>query len=262
MKKEIVNILNEVVAKSKFADTEKLFFSCLSHVMIIDSIIQLKKRKSFYLKDDYAFNHFINEDILCFYNGYAIKMNESFFKKFSVEIFKVAHMIHKSIQKQYFSDIFNEVFEEYYNQNSNYTFAKYTNNKALSDKNNDYSSFTYNKDGFYNIESIKGTGFILSAKLDKINDESGIVGIQKTNIIYTESDPFFANIFIAQLLTQMASHDLDFNLVEIYITNTKYCDFKKLFKEKGHAVIIRQNKTLAEKVLNTYQEVYGEKIYN
>ncbi|HAX8354950.1 TPA: hypothetical protein JTK53_004880, partial [Escherichia coli] len=46
MKKEIVNILNEVVAKSKFADTEKKFFSCLSHVMIIDSIIQLEKRKS------------------------------------------------------------------------------------------------------------------------------------------------------------------------------------------------------------------------
>ena len=82
MNKEIVNILNEVVAKSKFANTEKHFFNCVSHSMIMNAFIQFEERKKFYLQDDYAFNHFMSEETITMFNSYEFKKNNKFFKQF------------------------------------------------------------------------------------------------------------------------------------------------------------------------------------
>lgn len=249
MKKEIVNILNDVVAKSKFANTEKDFFNCVSHAMIMNAFIQFEERKKFYLQDDYAFNHFMSEETIILFNGYEFKKNNKFFKQFKSEIVKSAMILSNCIENEPLTDIFKELFEIYYEQNDQTKFAKYIDSKLTKDLKVEYVSFNYDKNDFCNVEPTGGTGFLLYSLLNKISRKAGLEEIQKLNITYLESDPFFAQIFIAQTLTNMFNHNLDFKVLDIYIASkARYYDCGG-YKEAGHVMIVNQNEFVAKRVL-------------
>lgn len=250
MKEIVIDTLNKVMEVSKFANTEKHFFSCVSHAMIMNSLLQFEERKKFYLKGDYAFNHFLSEETITSYNGYEFERNEKFFKQFENEIVKSAMIISNLIRYNPLTDIFRELFELYHEQNNQTKFAKYTDDKLTKDKKVECVSFNYDHNGFCNVEPTGGTGFLLYSLVNKINSKAGLEEIQKLNITYLESDPFFAQTFIAQTLTNMFSHNLDFKELDIYITSKeRYSDLDPVYKEKGLVITVIQNEFVAKRVL-------------
>lgn len=255
MKEQVIEILNEVISKSKNTKTiiEKQFFYCVSHVMIMNAFIQFEERKRFYLRDDYAFNHFMSEETITIFNGYEFKKNEKFYNQFKNEIVKSATIISNCIECEPLTDIFHGIFESYYELNNQTKFAKYTCDKSTKDKKVDYVTFNY-ENGLCNVEPTGGTGFLLYSLLNKISRKAGLEEIQNLNITYLESDPFFAQIFIAQTLTNMFNHNLDFKVLDIYIASKaryyEYYDLGPEYKEeKGNVMIVKQNEFVAKRVL-------------
>lgn len=249
MKETIIDTLNKIMEVSEFANTEKDFFNCVSHAMIMNAFIQFEERKKFYLQDDYAFNHFMSEETITIFNGYKFKKNNKFFKQFKSEIVKSAMILSNCIEYEPLTDIFKELFEVYYAQNDQTKFAKYTDSKLTEDQKVEYISFNYDKNDFCNVEPTGGTGFLLYSLLNKISTKTGLKEIQKLNITYLESDPFFAQIFIAQTLTNMFNHNLDFKVLDIYIASkARYYDCGG-YKEAGHVMIVNQNEFVAKRVL-------------
>lgn len=84
----------------------------------------------------------------------------------------------------------------------------------------------------YSIGDIcAGTGSLIFPLLRKIHKMEGYEGIQKIEIIYNDIDPLMAQLFMAQILTNMIYHNLDFKSLHVYIGNaiTEYDTVKTLF---------------------------------
>ncbi|MCK2062543.1 hypothetical protein J3M38_27155, partial [Citrobacter freundii] len=78
----------------------------------------------------------------------------------------------------------------------------------------------------------------------------GYEGIQKIEIIYNDIDPLMAQLFMAQILTNMIYHNLDFKSLHVYIGNaiTEYDTVKTLFLR------VKQNQLVAQRVLEIDRE--------
>ena len=78
----------------------------------------------------------------------------------------------------------------------------------------------------------------------------GYEGVQKIELLYNDIDPLMAQLFMAQILTNMIYHNLDFKSLHVYIGNaiTEYDTVKTLFLR------VKQNPLVAQRVLEIDRE--------
>lgn len=77
----------------------------------------------------------------------------------------------------------------------------------------------------------------------------GYEGIQKIELLYNDIDPLMAQLFTAQILTNMIYHNLDFKSLHVHIGNA-ITEFSKntLFLR------VKQNPLVAQRVLEIDKE--------
>lgn len=253
MKKQLKKILESIQIRSNRSnlDTVREFFNCVSYAMIINGISQLEERELFYLnRNTYSFyklglkSELIQESVKIT-DRHKLSIEEKFYDNFENEIIDMVNLISIEIQKQPLTDMFNNIFEEFYLMGlKGDNLGQFLTPNKLAEG---VSKFLrWESDINYNIADIcAGTGSLLFPLLRNIYNTEGYEGVQKIELTYMDIDPLMAQLFMAQILTNMIYHNLDFKLLEIHIGNsiTEYDSVSTLFLR------IKQNVLIAQRVL-------------
>ncbi|EPO4870134.1 N-6 DNA methylase [Escherichia coli] len=258
MEKQFKKTLASIQTRSNrsSSDTVREFFNCVSYTMIMNSLFQLERRELFYSGSNiYGFNQlaiqagFIEKSIMLT-DRHKFSIEEKFYNQFDTEIIDTANLISLEIQKQPLTDVFNRIFEDCYltGKKSEWLGQFLTPNRLAEA----ISRFVgWEKDIKYNIgDCCAGTGSLLFPLLREIHSKEGYEGVQKIELLYNEIDPLMAQLFMAQILTNMTYHNLDFKSLHVYIGNaiTEYDTVSTLFLR------FKQNKLVAQRVLEIDKE--------
>lgn len=253
MEKQFKKTLASIQTRSNrsSSDTVREFFNCVSYTMIMNSLFQLERRELFYSGSNiYGFNQlaiqagFIEKSIMLT-DRHKFSIEEKFYNQFDTEIIDTANLISLEIQKQPLTDVFNRIFEDcYLTGKKGEWLGQFLTPNRLAEA---ISRFVgWEKDIKYNIgDCCAGTGSLLFPLLREIHSKEGYEGVQKIELLYNEIDPLMAQLFMAQILTNMTYHNLDFKSLHVYIGNaiTEYDTVSTLFLR------FKQNKLVAQRVL-------------
>ncbi|MFM0910425.1 MULTISPECIES: N-6 DNA methylase [Enterobacteriaceae] len=241
MEKQFKKTLASIQTRSNrsSSDTVREFFNCVSYTMIMNSLFQLERRELFYSGSNiYGFNQlaiqagFIEKSIMLT-DRHKFSIEEKFYNQFDTEIIDTANLISLEIQKQPLTDVFNRIFEDcYLTGKKGEWLGQFLTPNRLAEA---ISRFVgWEKDIKYNIgDCCAGTGSLLFPLLREIHSKEGYEGVQKIELLYNEIDPLMAQLFMAQILTNMTYHNLDFKSLHVYIGNaiTEYDTVSTLFFE-------------------------------
>ena len=258
MEKQFKKTLASIQTRSNRSnsDTVREFFNCVSYTMIMNSLFQLERRELFYSGSNiYGFNQlaiqagFIEKSIMLT-DRHKFSIEEKFYNQFDTEIIDTANLISLEIQKQPLTDVFNRIFEDcYLTGKKGEWLGQFLTPNRLAEA---ISRFVgWEKDIKYNIgDCCAGTGSLLFPLLSEIHSKEGYEGVQKIELLYNEIDPLMAQLFMAQILTNMTYHNLDFKSLHVYIGNaiTEYDTVSTLFLR------FKQNKLVAQRVLEIDKE--------
>ena len=258
MEKQFKKTLESIQPRSNrsHSDTVREFFNCVSYTMIMNSLFQLERRELFYSGSNiYGFNQlaiqagFIEKSIMLT-DRHKFSIEEKFYNQFDTEIIDTANLISLEIQKQPLTDVFNRIFEDcYLTGKKGEWLGQFLTPNRLAEA---ISRFVgWEKDIKYNIgDCCAGTGSLLFPLLREIHSKEGYEGVQKIELLYNEIDPLMAQLFMAQILTNMTYHNLDFKSLHVYIGNaiTEYDTVSTLFLR------FKQNKLVAQRVLEIDKE--------
>ena len=258
MEKQFKKTLASIQTRSNrsSSDTVREFFNCVSYTMIMNSLFQLERRELFYSGSNiYGFNQlaiqagFIEKSIMLT-DRHKFSIEEKFYNQFDTEITDTANLISLEIQKQPLTDVFNRIFEDcYLTGKKGEWLGQFLTPNRLAEA---ISRFVgWEKDIKYNIgDCCAGTGSLLFPLLKEIHSKEGYEGVQKIELLYNEIDPLMAQLFMAQILTNMTYHNLDFKSLHVYIGNaiTEYDTVSTLFLR------FKQNKLVAKRVLEIDRE--------
>ncbi|ECX9109341.1 N-6 DNA methylase [Salmonella enterica] len=258
MEKQFKKTLASIQTRSNrsSSDTVREFFNCVSYTMIMNSLFQLEQRELFYSGSNiYGFNQlaiqagFIEKSIMLT-DRHKFSIEEKFYNQFDTEIIDTANLISLEIQKQPLTDVFNRIFEDcYLTGKKGEWLGQFLTPNRLAEA---ISRFVgWEKDIKYNIgDCCAGTGSLLFPLLREIHSKEGYEGVQKIELLYNEIDPLMAQLFMAQILTNMTYHNLDFKSLHVYIGNaiTEYDTVSTLFLR------FKQNKLVAQRVLEIDKE--------
>ncbi|ENC2734959.1 N-6 DNA methylase [Salmonella enterica subsp. enterica serovar Bareilly] len=258
MEKQFKKTLASIQTRSNrsSSDTVREFFNCVSYTMIMNSLFQLERRELFYSGSNiYGFNQlaiqsgFIEKSIMLT-DRHKFSIEEKFYNQFDTEIIETANLISLEIQKQPLTDVFNNIYEEcYLTGKKGEWMGQFLTPNRLAEA---ISRFVgWEKDIKYNIaDCCAGTGSLLFPLLREIHSKEGYEGIQKIKLVYNDVDPLMAQLFMAQILTNMAYHNLDFKSLHVYIGNaiTEYDTVNTLFLR------VKQNQLVAQRVLEIDRE--------
>ena len=258
MEKQFKKTLASIQTRSNrsSSDTVREFFNCVSYTMIMNSLFQLERRELFYSGSNiYGFNQlaiqagFIEKSIMLT-DRHKFSIEEKFYNQFDTEIIDTANLISLEIQKQPLTDVFNRIFEDcYLTGEKGEWLGQFLTPNRLAEA---ISRFVgWEKDIKYNIgDCCAGTGSLLFPLLREIHSKEGYEGVQKIELLYNEIDPLMAQLFMAQILTNMTYHNLDFKSLHVYIGNaiTEYDTVSTLFLR------FKQNKLVAQRVLEVDKE--------
>ena len=258
MEKQFKKTLASIQTRSNrsSSDTVREFFNCVSYTMIMNSLFQLERRELFYSGSNiYGFNQlaiqagFIEKSIMLT-DRHKFSIEEKFYNQFDTEIIDTANLISLEIQKQPLTDVFNRIFEDcYLTGKKGEWLGQFLTPNRLAEA---ISRFVgWEKDIKYNIgDCCAGTGSLLFPLLREIHSKEGYEGIQKIKLVYNDIDSLMAQLFMAQILTSMAYHNLDFKSLHVYIGNaiTEYDTVKTLFLR------VKQNQLVAQRVLEIDRE--------
>lgn len=258
MEKQFKKTLASIQPRSNrsHSDTIREFFNCVSYTMIMNSLFQLERRELFYSGSNiYGFNQlaiqagFIEKSIMLT-DRHKFSIEEKFYNQFDTEIIDTANLISLEIQKQPLTDVFNRIFEDcYLTGKKGEWLGQFLTPNRLAEA---ISRFVgWEKDIKYNIgDCCAGTGSLLFPLLREIHSKEGYEGVQKIELLYNEIDPLMAQLFMAQILTNMTYHNLDFKSLHVYIGNaiTEYDTVSTLFLR------FKQNKLVAQRVLEIDKE--------
>ena len=262
MEKQFKKTLASIQTRSNrsSSDTVREFFNCVSYTMIMNSLFQLERRELFYSGSNiYGFNQlaiqagFIEKSIMLT-DRHKFSIEEKFYNQFDTEIIDTANLISLEIQKQPLTDVFNRIFEDcYLTGKKGEWLGQFLTPNRLAEA---ISRFVgWEKDIKYNIgDCCAGTGSLLFPLLREIHSKEGYEGVQKIELLYNEIDPLMAQLFMAQILTNMTYHNLDFKSLHVYIGNaiTEYDTVKTLFLR------VKQNPLVAQRVLEIDREKKAE----
>ena len=262
MKKQFYKAMENILTRSNRShpDTVREFFNCVSYTMIMNSLFQLERRELFYSGSNiYGFNQlaiqagFIEKSIMLT-DRHKFSIEEKFYNQFDTEIIDTANLISLEIQKQPLTDVFNRIFEDcYLTGKKGEWLGQFLTPNRLAEA---ISRFVgWEKDIKYNIgDCCAGTGSLLFPLLREIHSKEGYEGVQKIELLYNEIDPLMAQLFMAQILTNMTYHNLDFKSLHVYIGNaiTEYDTVKTLFLR------VKQNPLVAQRVLEIDREKKAE----
>ena len=258
MEKQFKKTLASIQTRSNrsSSDTVREFFNCVSYTMIMNSLFQLERRELFYSGSNiYGFNQlaiqagFIEKSIMLT-DRHKFSIEEKFYNQFDTEIIDTANLISLEIQKQPLTDVFNRIFEDcYLTGKKGEWLGQFLTPNRLAEA---ISRFVgWEKDIKYNIgDCCAGTGSLLFPLLREIHSKERYEGLQKIELLYNEIDPLMAQLFMAQILTNMTYHNLDFKSLHVYIGNaiTEYDTVSTLFLR------FKQNKLVAQRVLEIDKE--------
>lgn len=261
MKKQFKKTLESIQTRSNrsISNTVREFFNCVSYTMIMNSFFQLERRELFYSGDSiYRFNKLlsksglINKSIILT-DRHEFKIEEKFYNQFEREIIEIANMISIEINKNPLTDIFNELFEEcYLTGKKGDSFGQFLTPIDISELLADiiYTTNNDSKNKYKIADICAGTGSLLFPLLKKIFLKEGFEGIQKVELIYNDKDSFVSQLFIAQILTNIMYHNLDFKDLHVYIGDsiTEYDTINTLFLR------VKQNPLVAQRVLEIDKE--------
>ncbi|HFP6480077.1 TPA: N-6 DNA methylase [Klebsiella pneumoniae] len=258
MEKQFKKTLASIQPRSNrsHSDTIREFFNCVSYTMIMNSLFQLEQRELFYSGSNiYGFTQLaiqsgIIEKSIILTDRHKFSIEEKFYNQFDTEIIDTANLISLEIQKQPLTDVFNNIFEEcYLTGKKGEWLGQFLTPNRLAEA---ISRFVgWEKDIKYNIgDCCAGTGSLLFPLLREIHSKEGYEGVQKIELLYNEIDPLMAQLFMAQILTNMTYHNLDFKSLHVYIGNaiTEYDTVSTLFLR------FKQNKLVAQRVLEIDKE--------
>ncbi|EHG5578134.1 N-6 DNA methylase [Salmonella enterica] len=258
MKKQFKKTLASIQTRSNrsSSNTVREFFNCVSYTMIMNSLFQLERRELFYLGNNiYDFSKLamqaglINKSITLT-DRHQFTIEEKFYNQFESEIIETANILSIEIKNKPLTDIFNELFEEFYlvGKKGN-SFAQYLTPNRVSIGAVKFLSIK-KKDNYRVGDICGGTGSMILALTSEIYKKEGLEGIQKINLFYQDKDHFISQIFIAQILTNMIYHNLDFKDLRVYIGDsiTEYDNTNTLFLR------VKQNKLVAQRVLEIDRE--------
>lgn len=258
MEKQFKKTLASIQPRSNrsHSDTIREFFNCVSYTMIMNSLFQLERRELFYSGSNiYGFNQFaiqagFIEKSIMLTDRHKFSIEEKFYNQFDTEIIDTANLISLEIQKQPLTDVFNRIFEDcYLTGKKGEWLGQFLTPNRLAEA---ISRFVgWEKDIKYNIgDCCAGTGSLLFPLLREIHSKEGYEGVQKIELLYNEIDPLMAQLFMAQILTNMTYHNLDFKSLHVYIGNaiTEYDTVSTLFLR------FKQNKLVAQRVLEIDKE--------
>ncbi|EAW9392556.1 N-6 DNA methylase [Salmonella enterica subsp. enterica serovar Mbandaka] len=258
MEKQFKKTLESIQPRSNrsHSDTVREFFNCVSYTMIMNSLFQLERRELFYSGSNiYGFNQFaiqagFIEKSIMLTDRHKFSIEEKFYNQFDTEIIETANLISLEIQKQPLTDVFNNIFEEcYLTGKKGEWLGQFLTPNRLAEA---ISRFVgWEKDIKYNIgDCCAGTGSLLFPLLREIYSKEGFEGVQKIELLYNEIDPLMAQLFMAQILTNMTYHNLDFKSLHVHIGNaiTEYDTINTLFLR------IKQNPLVAQRVLEIDKE--------
>ncbi|HHJ4429202.1 N-6 DNA methylase [Enterobacter hormaechei] len=258
MEKQFKKTLESIQPRSNrsHSDTVREFFNCVSYTMIMNSLFQLERRELFYSGSNiYGFNQFaiqagFIEKSIMLTDRHKFSIEEKFYNQFDTEIIETANLISLEIQKQPLTDVFNNIFEEcYLTGKKGEWLGQFLTPNDISELLTELANLK--KEINYSIGDIcAGTGSLIFPLLRKIHKMEGYEGIQKIEIIYNDIDPLMAQLFMAQILTNMIYHNLDFKSLHVYIGNaiTEYDTVKTLFLR------VKQNQLVAQRVLEIDRE--------
>ena len=259
MEKQFKKTLTSIQPRSNrsHSDTVREFFNCVSYTMIMNSLFQLERRELFYSgKSIYGFNQFsiksgFIEKSIIFTDRHKFNIEEKFYNQFDTEIIETANLISLEIQKQPLTDVFNNIFEEcYLTGKKGEWLGQYLTPNDVSELLTELANLNKEKENNYSIGDIcAGTGSLIFPLLRKIHKMEGYEGIQKIEILYNDIDPLMAQLFTAQILTNMIYHNLDFKSLHVHIGNA-ITEFSKntLFLR------VKQNPLVAQRVLEIDKE--------
>ncbi|EBE0820549.1 hypothetical protein DC644_23130 [Salmonella enterica] len=258
MKKQLKKTLENIQTRSNrsSSNTVKEFFNCVSYTMIMNSLFQLERRELFYLGNNiYGFNKLamqaglINKSITLT-DRHQFTIEEKFYNQFESEIIETANILSIEIKNKPLTDIFNELFEEFYlvGKKGN-SFAQYLTPNRVSIGAVKFLAIT-KKEKYHIGDICGGTGSMILALTSEIYEKEGLEGIQKIDLFYQDKDPFISQIFIAQILTNMVYHNFDFKELRVYIGDsiTEYDTINTLFLR------VKQNPLVAQRVLEIDKE--------
>ncbi|ECI9646509.1 N-6 DNA methylase [Salmonella enterica] len=258
MEKQFKKTLESIQPRSNrsHSDTVREFFNCVSYTMIMNSLFQLERRELFYSgKSIYGFNQFaiksgFIEKSIILTDRHKFNIEEKFYNQFDTEIIETANLISLEIQKQPLTDVFNNIFEEcYLTGKKGEWLGQYLTPNDVSELLTELANL--NKENNYSIGDIcAGTGSLIFPLLKKIHKMEGYEGIQKIELLYNDIDPLMAQLFMAQILTNMTYHNLDFKSLHVHIGNaiTEYDTINTLFLR------VKQNPLVAQRVLEIDRE--------
>ena len=258
MEKQFKKTLASIQTRSNrsHSDTVREFFNCVSYTMIMNSLYQLEKREQFYSGETtYRFSTILNElhvaeRNIIITNRHKFKVDSVFYKRFANEITYISGVLSNEIGKNPLTDIFNELFEDLFlTGKKGENLGQFLTPNRLSEA---ICRFVgWEKNIKYNIGDIcAGTGSLLFPLLREIYSKEGFEGVQKIKLIYNDIDSLMAQLFMAQILTNMAYHNLDFKDLRVYIGDaiTEYDTINTLFLR------VKQNKLVAKRVLEIDRE--------
>ncbi|HGB2173578.1 TPA: N-6 DNA methylase, partial [Salmonella enterica subsp. enterica serovar Zanzibar] len=146
--------------------------------------------------------------------------------------------------------IFNELFEDLFlTDKKGDGFGQFLTPHDISELLTDII-YTTSKDKYKIADSCAGTGSLIFPLLKRIFLKEGFEGIQKVELFYNDKDSFVSQLFIAQILTNMIYHNLDFKDLRVYIGDaiTEYDTINTLFLR------VKKNKLVAQRVLEIDRE--------
>ncbi|EDC3941726.1 N-6 DNA methylase [Salmonella enterica subsp. enterica] len=258
MKKQFKKTLESIQTRSNrsHSDTVREFFNCVSYTMIMNSLFQLEQRELFYSGDSiHSFNKLLTQSGLInksitLTDRHEFKIEEKFYNQFEKEIIEIANMISIEINKNPLTDIFNEIFEDcYLTGKKGDSFGQFLTPTDISELLTDII-YRIGNDKYKIADICAGTGSLIFPLLKRIFLKEGFEGIQKVELFYNDKDSFVSQLFIAQILTNMIYHNLDFKDLRVYIGDaiTEYDTINTLFLR------VKQNKLVAQRVLEIDRE--------
>ncbi|ECH8361647.1 N-6 DNA methylase [Klebsiella pneumoniae] len=258
MKKQFKKTLESIQTRSNrsISNTVREFFNCVSYTMIMNSLFQLEQRELFYSGDSiHSFNKLLTQSGLInksitLTDRHEFKIEEKFYNQFEKEIIEIANMISIEINKNPLTDIFNEIFEEcYLTGKKGDSFGQFLTPTDISELLTDII-YRIGNDKYKIADICAGTGSLIFPLLKRIFLKEGFEGIQKVELVYNDKDSFVSQLFIAQILTNMIYHNLDFKDLRVYIGDaiTEYDTINTLFLR------VKQNKLVAQRVLEIDRE--------
>ncbi|ECY6391895.1 N-6 DNA methylase [Salmonella enterica subsp. enterica serovar London] len=258
MKKQFKKTLESIQTRSNrsISNTVREFFNCVSYIMIMNSLFQLEQRELFYSGDSiHSFNKLLTQSGLInksitLTDRHEFKIEEKFYNQFEKEIIEIANMISIEINKNPLTDIFNEIFEEcYLTGKKGDSFGQFLTPTDISELLTDII-YRIGNDKYKIADICAGTGSLIFPLLKRIFLKEGFEGIQKVELVYNDKDSFVSQLFIAQILTNMIYHNLDFKDLRVYIGDaiTEYDTINTLFLR------VKQNKLVAKRVLEIDRE--------